>query len=142
MPAAASLARMASAICCSPAPPGASDGFTELTATRSRSSSIVRCTFTSQVPRCYHACMSPDGSTAGVDSSLRLAHEIAREVAGAGGRALVVGGWARDALLGRPSKDIDLEVFNLSADRLRELLHTFGPVQTVGESFTVYKVGP
>ncbi|MGE5358459.1 MAG: CCA tRNA nucleotidyltransferase [Bacteroidales bacterium] len=76
------------------------------------------------------------------DAALKLAHAIAGEVAHAGGHALIVGGWARDALLGRPSKDIDLEVFKLPADRLRTLLGQFGEVQTVGESFTVYKVGP
>ena len=57
-----------------------------------------------------------------------------------GGRALVVGGWVRDALLGHPSKDVDLEVFGVPADRLLALVSTFGRVDTVGESFTVYKV--
>lgn len=58
-----------------------------------------------------------------------------------GGRALVVGGWVRDALLGRTSKDVDLEVFGVPGDRLLALVSGFGRVDTVGESFTVYKVG-
>ena len=66
---------------------------------------------------------------------------IARAVRDAGGRALVVGGWVRDRLLGRDSKDLDLEVFGVPADRLRALLERLGRVDTVGESFTVYKVG-
>jgi tRNA nucleotidyltransferase (CCA-adding enzyme) len=66
--------------------------------------------------------------------------EIARAVRGAGGRALVVGGWVRDRLLGRASKDVDLEVYGLDAGRLRGVLAGFGPVNAVGESFTVYKV--
>jgi tRNA nucleotidyltransferase (CCA-adding enzyme) len=66
--------------------------------------------------------------------------EIARAVRDAGGRALVVGGWVRDRLLGRPSKDVDLEVYGLDAARLRDVLARFGPVNAVGESFTVYKV--
>jgi tRNA nucleotidyltransferase (CCA-adding enzyme) len=65
---------------------------------------------------------------------------IARCVRDAGGRALIVGGWVRDRLMGRPSKDVDLEVFGLPTPRLRELLTAFGSVNTVGESFTVYKV--
>jgi tRNA nucleotidyltransferase (CCA-adding enzyme) len=65
---------------------------------------------------------------------------IVRAVAEAGGRALVVGGWVRDRIMGRPSKDIDIEVYGLPAERLRPLLATFGPVNAVGESFTVYKV--
>ena len=66
---------------------------------------------------------------------------VARAVRDEGGRALVVGGWVRDQLLGRTSKDVDLEVFGLPAARLRRLLERFGQVDAVGESFTVYKVG-
>ena len=68
------------------------------------------------------------------------AEGIARAVRDAGGRALIVGGWVRDRLLGIDSKDIDVEVFGLDADALKTLLSRFGPVNTVGESFTVYKV--
>ncbi len=70
-----------------------------------------------------------------------LAAAIADRVHQAGGRALYVGGWVRDRLLGRESKDIDLEVYGIEPDRLRVLLGEIGPVNTVGQSFTVYKVG-
>ena len=66
--------------------------------------------------------------------------QIAEAVKAAGGRALIVGGWVRDRLMGRASKDIDLEVFGLEAGALRDVLRRFGSVNTVGESFTVYKV--
>jgi tRNA nucleotidyltransferase (CCA-adding enzyme) len=69
-----------------------------------------------------------------------VALQIVQAVRDAGGRALVVGGWVRDRLMGRSSKDIDLEVYGLPADRLRDVLSTIGPVNIVGESFTVYKV--
>jgi tRNA nucleotidyltransferase (CCA-adding enzyme) len=59
----------------------------------------------------------------------------------AGGRALVVGGWVRDRLLGLDSKDVDIEVFGVPADRLRTLLESLGRVEAVGESFQVYKCG-
>jgi tRNA nucleotidyltransferase (CCA-adding enzyme) len=72
--------------------------------------------------------------------SLSLARAIAAQVRERGGRALVVGGFVRDALLGHPSKDLDLEVFGLPADDLKALLGQWGPVNTVGESFTVFKV--
>jgi tRNA nucleotidyltransferase (CCA-adding enzyme) len=65
---------------------------------------------------------------------------IASAVRQQGGQALIVGGWVRDRLLQRPNKDIDIEVFGLPADRLKPLLETIGRVNTVGESFTVYKV--
>jgi tRNA nucleotidyltransferase (CCA-adding enzyme) len=66
---------------------------------------------------------------------------IARAVEYAGGRALLVGGCVRDALMGNPIKDWDLEVYQLKPERLRELLETFGTVNAVGEAFTVYKLG-
>jgi tRNA nucleotidyltransferase (CCA-adding enzyme) len=72
--------------------------------------------------------------------SLSLARAIAEAVRARGGRALVVGGYVRDALLGHPSKDLDLEVFGLPVDDLKALLTRWGPVNTVGESFTVFKV--
>jgi tRNA nucleotidyltransferase (CCA-adding enzyme) len=75
-----------------------------------------------------------------VTGSLDTAIRIAERVSEAGGRALIVGGWVRDRIMGRPCKDVDLEVYGLDASRLRELLAEFGSVNTVGESFTVYKV--
>jgi len=59
----------------------------------------------------------------------------------AGGRALLVGGCVRDTLMGTRPKDWDLEVYQLDAERLREVLDQFGPVNVVGEAFTVYKLG-
>lgn len=72
--------------------------------------------------------------------SVETAARIASLARAEGGRALVVGGWVRDRLLSRPSKDVDVEVYGIEAERLRQLLATIGPVNTVGESFTVYKV--
>ena len=66
---------------------------------------------------------------------------LARAVRDAGGRALVVGGWVRDALRDHESKDVDVEVFGVPAAGLRGLLERFGRVDAVGEAFTVYKVG-
>jgi len=77
-----------------------------------------------------------------MNTPLDTATALARAVRAAGGRALIVGGWVRDRLLSRPSKDIDIEVFGIEAEALRTLLGQFGSVNTVGESFTVYKVVP
>ena len=74
------------------------------------------------------------------DDGIERATAIARTIRGGGGRALVVGGWVRDRLMGRSSKDLDLEVYHVAPDRLKNLLAEFGSVNTVGESFTVYKV--
>ena len=72
----------------------------------------------------------------------QLARRVVDTVRRAGGRALFVGGWVRDRLRGCPSKDIDIEVYGVSAVDLRQLLEPLGRVDAVGESFTVYKLGP
>ena len=54
--------------------------------------------------------------------NVETAAGIARRVRDEGGRALVVGGWVRDKLMDRPSKDLDLEVYGLPADRVMALL--------------------
>src|SRR5216684_1841584 len=59
-----------------------------------------------------------------------------------GFRALVVGGAVRDALLGHDAKDIDVEVYGVSYDRLAEILSTHGRVDLVGISFGVIKFTP
>ena len=59
----------------------------------------------------------------------------------AGGRALLVGGCVRDGLMGVEPKDWDLEVYGVAPERLREILDAHGPVNAVGEAFTVYKLG-
>jgi tRNA nucleotidyltransferase (CCA-adding enzyme) len=90
------------------------------------------------------ATIPPEGGSHGVDSEQiesGIGASIARAVREAGGRALVVGGWVRDRLMRHPSKDLDIEVFGVPADRLRGILSAFGSVNAVGESFTVYKVG-
>jgi tRNA nucleotidyltransferase (CCA-adding enzyme) len=66
---------------------------------------------------------------------------LSRAVNDLGGRALLVGGCVRDALMGKEPKDWDLEVYDIDPERLRAVLDQFGPVNVVGESFTVYKLG-
>jgi tRNA nucleotidyltransferase (CCA-adding enzyme) len=72
---------------------------------------------------------------------LNLALSIAEAARDAGGRALVVGGWTRDRLMGRESKDIDIEIFGVPESALRPMLDALGRVDCVGESFRVYKIG-
>jgi len=66
--------------------------------------------------------------------------ELARAVKLRNGRALLVGGFVRDALLGQNPKDADVEVYGLPADELRAVLETLGRVDAVGESFRVLKL--
>jgi tRNA nucleotidyltransferase (CCA-adding enzyme) len=74
--------------------------------------------------------------------SLALAVEIARIVRDRGGRALVVGGFVRDRLLGLDPKDLDLEVFGVPEPELAALLASVGQIDVVGQAFAVYKIGP
>ncbi|KAA0256787.1 MAG: hypothetical protein EDM79_20170, partial [Chloroflexi bacterium] len=69
-----------------------------------------------------------------------LVRRIAEACAASGGRAWVVGGSVRDALLGSPLKDWDLEAHGLSAEALRRALSPFDASPLVGRSFGVYKV--
>ena len=75
-----------------------------------------------------------------VSTTLDAARAVATAVRERGGRALIVGGWVRDQLRGRPSKDIDLEVFGLAQPELPALLAAMGRVEAVGQSFAVYKL--
>ena len=58
----------------------------------------------------------------------------------AGGRALLVGGTVRDALLGSPGKDLDIEVHGLPLDAVLAVLRRFGQVNEVGRAFGVLKL--
>jgi tRNA nucleotidyltransferase (CCA-adding enzyme) len=67
--------------------------------------------------------------------------KIAREVRERGGRALVVGGYVRDLIIGEtPAKDLDLEIYGLPLADLEALLSRYGKVDAVGRSFGVLKV--
>ncbi|WP_309384043.1 CCA tRNA nucleotidyltransferase [Cerasicoccus frondis] len=63
---------------------------------------------------------------------------IGQDVANAGGRAVIVGGAVRDALLGAEPKDLDIEVFGLPANQLERLLAAKFRIDQVGRSFGVF----
>src|SRR5437762_14325099 len=54
--------------------------------------------------------------------------------------AYLVGGSVRDALLGNPPKDLDIEVYQTSLDDLVKTLEKAGKVDQVGKSFGVIKL--
>jgi tRNA nucleotidyltransferase (CCA-adding enzyme) len=66
---------------------------------------------------------------------------LAAAIRDAGGRALLVGGCVRDALMEKQPKDWDVEVYGVEPARLRGVLDQFGTVNVVGEAFTIYKLG-
>jgi tRNA nucleotidyltransferase (CCA-adding enzyme) len=78
---------------------------------------------------------------------LFLATEVMEAVQAAGGTALVVGGYARDMVLknlgheGIISKDLDIEVYGIPIDQLKEIVSRFGKLNIVGEQFAVIMLG-
>ncbi len=72
-----------------------------------------------------------------IDARIR---DVARAVAAAGGRAVLVGGYVRDRLLGVASKDYDVEIYGLSPDAVADLLADFGELIQVGRAFGVLRI--
>ncbi len=56
-------------------------------------------------------------------------------------KPIIVGGYIRDYLLKKSSKDIDIELYGISSyEKLQNILQEFGNVNTVGKSFGVCKL--
>jgi tRNA nucleotidyltransferase (CCA-adding enzyme) len=64
--------------------------------------------------------------------------EVAERLKAAGGHALLVGGCVRDGLLGIPAKDVDMEVYGLSAEEVETTLKQTFRLDTVGRAFGVF----
>ena len=56
-------------------------------------------------------------------------------------KPIIIGGYVRDYLLKKPSKDIDIELYGISSlNLLQNILEEFGNVNNVGKSFGVCKL--
>ncbi len=62
---------------------------------------------------------------------------IAERIRAAGGKCFLVGGFVRDAMLGRDSRDFDVEVYDIGQDALLGILSDFGRPNLVGKAFGV-----
>lgn len=65
---------------------------------------------------------------------------ILQEIVKAGGVPYLVGGSVRDLVLGHEIKDIDIEVHQISLEKLEACLRKFGDVSLVGMQFGVLKL--
>ncbi len=61
-------------------------------------------------------------------------------VRGVGGRALLVGGCVRDAVLGAPASDLDVEVYGIDPANLIDLLESRFEIDLVGKEFGIIKL--
>lgn len=71
-------------------------------------------------------------------SDLLTAEKLAKAVAEEGGRLYYVGGFVRDALMGRENKDIDVEAHGISYASLLSVLGTLGTPLVNGVNFGVF----
>ncbi|MCD7892981.1 MAG: HD domain-containing protein [Erysipelotrichaceae bacterium] len=74
---------------------------------------------------------------------LPLADTIFKDIMSHGGKVYIVGGTVRDFVLSQMnhqplnSKDMDLEIYHLSFDELKNILSHYGKVNTYGKSFAI-----
>ena len=73
-----------------------------------------------------------------MERNLAMARRIARMAEKAGGRVYFVGGFVRDSVMGRESKDVDIEIHRMTADAVRGMLGEIGPWKEMGASFGVF----
>ena len=74
------------------------------------------------------------------DKDIDMAKQIAQKVSHHGGRTYYVGGYVRDQLLGKPNKDVDIEVHGIAPKELESVLDSLGERISVGESFGIYNL--
>ena len=72
--------------------------------------------------------------------NMKLAHQLALQVQAKGGRAYFVGGYVRDLLLGKESKDLDIEVHGITPPTLEAIVDSLGERINIGESFGIFAV--
>lgn len=66
--------------------------------------------------------------------------EVVQALQAGGGHAYLVGGSVRDWLLQKQLSDYDIEVHNLSIEKIQSILSQYGVVELVGSSFGVLKI--
>ena len=69
--------------------------------------------------------------------NIKMSEKIAEAVKDAGGQVFYVGGCVRDKILGRRSKDIDIEVHGITHENLTSILKTLGEPLEMGASFGI-----
>lgn len=71
---------------------------------------------------------------------MELIREIAQAINEIGGTMYFVGGFVRDRLIGKASKDIDVEIHGITEEQVVDVLSKFGAVDKIGATFGVYLI--
>lgn len=66
--------------------------------------------------------------------------DLARIIKENGGQALLVGGSVRDSLMGKISKDFDLEIYGLEPEEIERVVQQIGKVSDIGKAFGILKI--
>ncbi|MCM1480610.1 MAG: hypothetical protein NC085_12975, partial [Muribaculaceae bacterium] len=74
------------------------------------------------------------------EKDLETVYKLAEKIHNCGGAVYFVGGYVRDKFLGIKSKDIDVEIHNISEEKIIEILSEFGEVRVIKFSFTLYRI--
>lgn len=69
-----------------------------------------------------------------------LTIKIAELVKKKGGKTYYVGGYVRDLFLGKESKDIDIEVYGITIETLKEILNEVGKPLEYGKEFGIFSL--
>lgn len=67
-------------------------------------------------------------------------NQILTSIKDQGGEPYFAGGYVRDQIMGRESKDIDIEVYKMTLEKLEKVLSGFGTVDITGKTFAVLKL--
>lgn len=70
----------------------------------------------------------------------QLIKNIAIDIASLGGETYYVGGFVRDLIMKKDSKDIDVEIYNITPNQLKSILNKYGKVDEVGAAFGILKI--
>ena len=66
--------------------------------------------------------------------------EVAEIIKENNGQALLIGGSVRDSLMGKVSKDFDLEIYGLEPEVVETIVQQIGKVSDVGKAFGILKI--
>lgn len=75
--------------------------------------------------------------TNNINKDEQITKTITQAVTAFGETTFYVGGYVRDKVLGKASKDVDVEVYGIKPAKRKEILSDLGELRTQGASFGV-----